>query len=45
MIEPGLFQHYKGGMYDLLHEGYDSETQERVIVYKSRQDGKVWVQK
>jgi hypothetical protein len=37
------YQHYKGGKYLFLHEGYHSETHERLIIYKSMQDGKVWV--
>jgi len=45
MIEPGLYQHYKGGMYDLLHEAYDCESKERLIVYKSLETGRVWVRK
>lgn len=40
-----IFQHFKGGKYELLHEGFDSETQEPVIVYKSLQDGKIWIRK
>ncbi len=38
-----LYRHYKGGLYRLLHEATNSETLEPVMVYRSEDDGRVWV--
>lgn len=37
------YQHYKGGMYLVIAEGLDSETQTPVVIYKSIGSGQVWV--
>lgn len=29
------FQHFKGGLYKYIHSAYDSETQERLVVYQA----------
>lgn len=29
------FRHFKGGLYKFLHTAFDSETQERMVVYKA----------
>lgn len=33
--EQRYFLHFKGGMYKLVHTAFDSETQERMIVYQA----------
>ena len=38
-----LFRHYKGGRYRLLMEATDEATGQPVMVYRSEQDGRVWV--
>lgn len=43
MINKGKYQHFKGGVYEVLFEGTDSETLAEVVIYKSLADGKVWV--
>lgn len=41
---PGLYRHYKGGEYRLLHTARNSETpSEWQVVYQSTSDGVVWV--
>lgn len=37
------YQHYKGGVYKILHEGQNENTQEQVIVYQSVDLKTVWV--
>lgn len=43
MIKKGKYQHFKGGLYEVLFEGTDSETLAKVVIYKSLTDGTVWV--
>lgn len=44
-----IYKHFKGGLYEIIAEGKDSETLEDVVVYKSLYDspdfvmGTVWV--
>jgi len=42
-----VYRHYKGNYYFVENIAYDSETQERMVVYKplyEREDGKkIWV--
>lgn len=33
--EERFFRHFKGGMYKYIHSAYDSETQERMVVYQA----------
>ena len=37
------YRHFKGHLYEFLHEAFHSETQEDMVVYRSVDDGKVWV--
>lgn len=38
------FQHFKGGVYRMLHTAYDSETNERMVVYQALYgDCEYWV--
>jgi len=38
------FQHFKGNKYKLVHVAFDSETQERIVVYQALYgDRKYWV--
>ena len=38
------FRHFKGGMYRFIHTAYDSETQERKVVYQALYgDGDYWI--
>lgn len=33
-VKPGVYQHYKGGLYHVMYEVVHTETEERLIVYK-----------
>lgn len=33
--EARYFRHFKGGLYKFIHPAYDSETQERMVVYQA----------
>ncbi len=39
----GKYKHYKGGEYELLDVGTDSETYEQRIAYKNCKDGTLWI--
>ena len=46
--EPGLYRHYKGGLYTLIAVGRHSETEEWLAIYRSeapREEGGggIWV--
>lgn len=34
-ITPGRYRHYKGGEYEVLFEARHSETEERLVVYRT----------
>lgn len=38
-----VYHHFKGNDYKVLYIATDSETQEKVVVYESLYDNKVWV--
>jgi hypothetical protein len=40
---PVICKHYKGGLYTLIGEGLHAETDEKIVVYRSQQDGTIWV--
>ncbi len=43
-MEKGIYQHYKGNKYELLHIANHSETLEKMVVYKALYgDGEIWV--
>jgi hypothetical protein len=35
MLKPGIYQHYKGGEYELIGMARHTETREKLVVYKS----------
>lgn len=35
MIEPGLYQHYKGAHYEVLGVAKHSETEQELVVYRA----------
>ena len=48
MPEPGLYRHYKGGLYTLIAVGRHSETEEWLAIYRSEAameqgGGGIWV--
>ena len=43
-----IYRHFKGNYYFVENVGLDSETQERIVIYKpiyDRQDSKIWVRR
>lgn len=38
-----VYKHYKGAKIKVLAEGFDSETQESVVIYIHLEDGIIWV--
>ncbi len=42
--EKGIYRHYKGNKYELIHIANHSETLEKMVVYKALYgDGEIWV--
>lgn len=43
-LEPGLYRHYKGNLYDVLDTATHSETEETLVVYRALYGaGGLWV--
>ena len=40
---PGLYRHYKGGLYTVICIGRHSETEEWLVTYRAEADGTIWV--
>lgn len=41
--EPGLYRHYKGGLYTVFCTGRHSETEEWLVTYRAEASGTWWV--
>lgn len=41
--KPGLYRHYKGGLYTVLCVGRHSETEEWLVTYRCDAQGTYWV--
>jgi hypothetical protein len=41
-VQPGKYQHFKGGVYEVLGVAKHSETEEELVVYRNSQ-GDLWV--
>ena len=42
-VPAGRYRHYKGGEYEVIGDARHSETLERLAVYRSLADGRLWV--
>lgn len=43
MIKAGIYQHFKGGKYEVLGVANHTETKEEFVVYKALNgDGQLW---
>jgi len=43
LTQPGIYRHYKGGLYRLLTVATNEADHEPVVVYISLQHGSIWV--
>jgi hypothetical protein len=45
LLAPGVYRHYKGGEYNVIGIGKDTETEELVVIYQPRYESDVtyWV--
>ncbi len=37
-VQPGKYQHYKGGLYEVTGVAMHSETEEKLVIYKQLYD-------
>ena len=42
-VKPGIYRHFKGGVYRVLFTAKNSENLEETVVYQSCKDGSFWV--
>lgn len=43
MVEPGIYRHYKGGLYEVFFEAKHTETGEWVVAYRNIEHGTYYV--
>ena len=41
-VKKGLYKHFKGGLYNVLHIATNTENLKKVVVYSAK-NGKIWV--
>ena len=44
VVVKGIYKHFKGDLYLVEDIGYSSETDEKLVIYRSLyEDGKLWI--
>lgn len=43
MIKKGIYRHFKGGLYELIDIARHSETEEKMVIYRSLENNIIWV--
>lgn len=41
-LHKGLYRHYKGGLYEVVDIAEHSETNEKLVIYRSKETDKLW---
>lgn len=42
-LQPGIYEHFKGGRYRVLGIARHSESQDEFVVYESLEQGGMWI--
>jgi len=42
-VDPGMYRHFKGGLYEVIDVAVDAETATEYVVYRSRTTGQLFV--
>lgn len=43
VVQPGQYQHFKGGVYRVMSVATHSETGEHYVIYTSEKSGELWI--
>lgn len=41
-VSPGIYQHYKGGLYRVIGVAHHSESRDQLVLYQSLADNQLW---
>lgn len=41
-VRPGIWRHFKGGLYEVLYEAQHTERDEVLVIYRSVADGCIY---
>lgn len=42
-IKKGIYHHFKGEYYEVIGEGFDSETNTVMVIYRNINNEKIWI--
>jgi len=43
ILKNRIYKHRKGNLYRVLNIGYNSETEEPMVIYESLKDSRIWI--